>query len=101
VDGWNKRDTFYIFAEDAIALCAFENPQTCPVKHLLDMQQRQKTAGELNSAILGKLNLNRESKLSVLTKMVVWGESKLEAKISFPKVTCDTWCKSEVPPQQL
>ena len=38
--------------ERTVALLAFEDISTCPVGDLLDVSQRQKTASELNAAIL-------------------------------------------------
>ena len=35
-----------------MALLAFEDQKSCPVGYLLDPSQRQKTASELNAAIL-------------------------------------------------
>jgi hypothetical protein len=38
--------------ERTVALLAFEDTVNCPVGELLDISQRQKTASELNAAIL-------------------------------------------------
>jgi hypothetical protein len=38
--------------ERTVALLAFEDTANCPVGELLDISQRQKTASELNAAIL-------------------------------------------------
>lgn len=38
--------------ERTVALLAFEDTASCPVGELLDISQRQKTASELNAAIL-------------------------------------------------
>lgn len=39
-------------AERTVALLAFEDARSCPVADLMDVAQRQKTASELNAAIL-------------------------------------------------
>lgn len=38
--------------ERTVALLAFEDARSCPVADLMDIAQRQKTASELNAAIL-------------------------------------------------
>lgn len=38
--------------ERTVALLAFEDVNNCPVRELLDISQRMKTASEVNAAIL-------------------------------------------------
>lgn len=52
---YNEQHAFLEELERAVALLAFDDASTCPVKEvkeLLDNAQRQKTASELNAAIL-------------------------------------------------
>jgi glucose-induced degradation protein 8 len=67
-------------AENTIALIAFEDPMKCPVKHLMESQQRQSIASEMNKAILRHLNHRTEPKLAHLVKMLAWCQDKLEGK---------------------
>lgn len=51
----NEQHAFLEELERTVALLAFDDASTCPVKEvkeLLDNAQRQKTASELNAAIL-------------------------------------------------
>lgn len=48
-------------AERTIALLAFEDVKAAPMADLLDIAQRQKTASELNAAILASQDLVRSS----------------------------------------
>lgn len=48
-------------AERTVALLAFEDATSAPMADLLDISQRQKTASELNSAILASQSLARTS----------------------------------------
>jgi CTLH/CRA C-terminal to LisH motif domain len=50
-------------AERTIALLAFEDVKAAPMADLLDIAQRQKTASELNAAILASQDLVRFSRL--------------------------------------
>jgi glucose-induced degradation protein 8 len=57
-----------------MALLAFEDFQKSPIGELLDYSQRQKTAGELNSAILTSQCQDKDPKLPLLLKMLVWAQ---------------------------
>ena len=74
-------------AENTIALIAFEDPNSCPCKHLMELQQRQMIASELNKAVLARLNHSTESKLASLVKMLAWCQDRLESRAKFPKLT--------------
>lgn len=69
-----------------MALLAFEEPRSSPVGDLMDVGQRQKTAGELNAAILASCNQEKESRLSLLLKLLLWSQGQLDDKASYPKV---------------
>ncbi len=72
--------------ERTMALLAFEDVGKSPVGDLLDMSQRQKTAGEVNSAILSTFCQDKDAKLPMMLKMLVWAQNSLEEKINFPKM---------------
>lgn len=74
-------------AETTIALIAFHDPASCPVGNLMDVAQRQKTAGLLNRSILAKLDQEQEPLLPALMKMLLWGQEKLDAHAKYPKMT--------------
>lgn len=97
--------------EKTMALLAFEEQTTSPVGHLLDHAQRQKTASELNAAILtaqcqekgregrGEYEVLRRSlthrhpvfyadpKLPALLKMLIWAQQQLGEKATYPRIT--------------
>jgi hypothetical protein len=57
-----------------MALLAFEDHTRSPVADLLDYGQRQKTASELNAAILTSQCQEKDPKLPSLLKMLVWAQ---------------------------
>jgi hypothetical protein len=75
--------------ERTMALLAFESAPNAPsaIAELLSPAQRMKTAGEVNAAILESLSQGKEVKLVGLLKLLCWGESMLEEKTGFPKVS--------------
>ena len=79
-----------------MTLLAFESSPAAPpaVSELLSSGQRQKTAGEVNAAILESLSQGKEVKLVGLLKLLSWGESMLEERAEFPKVRLLVlrWC---------
>ncbi|KAF9646116.1 lish motif-containing protein [Thelephora ganbajun] len=74
--------------ENTMALLAFESSKSAPesISSLLSPNQRMKTAGEVNAAILESFSQGKESKLVALLKLLCWGESMLEERADFPKV---------------
>ncbi|KAI8926758.1 CTLH/CRA C-terminal to lish motif domain-containing protein [Entophlyctis helioformis] len=72
--------------ERTMALLAFDDTRTSPVGDLLDNSQRQKTASELNAAILTAQCQEKDPKLPSLLKMLVWAQNQLEEKMTFPKI---------------
>lgn len=72
--------------ERTLALLVFENPAESPLGDLLEMTQRQKTASELNEAILESQSLAGKPKLPNLLKVLVWAQQLLEEKAQFPKI---------------
>lgn len=72
--------------ERTVALLAFEDAKNSPVADLMDVAQRQKTASELNAAILSSQCQEEEPKLPHLLKMMIWSQNRLQDKVSFPQV---------------
>ncbi|WZN66884.1 glucose-induced degradation 8-like protein [Chloropicon roscoffensis] len=64
--------------ERTLALLAFEDPSTSPVKDLLGVQRRQQAASELNSAILHAQCQEKEPKLPNLLKLLKWSQNRLD-----------------------
>jgi hypothetical protein len=74
-------------AERTVALLAFEDAKSSPVGDLMDVAQRQKTASELNAAILSSQGQEKEPRLVLLLKMMLWAQQQLDEKATYPKVT--------------
>ena len=73
--------------ERTVALLAFEDIKSSPVADLMDVTQRQKTASELNAAILSSQCQEEEPRLPHLLKMMIWVQNRLKTKIaSFPVI---------------
>ncbi|KAG6552154.1 hypothetical protein Mapa_006256 [Marchantia paleacea] len=72
--------------ERTVALLAFEDTASCPVGELLDVSQRQKTASELNAAILTSQSHEKDPKLPSLLKMLIWAQNQLDEKASYPRI---------------
>ncbi|CAH7670169.1 CTLH/CRA C-terminal to lish motif domain-containing protein [Phakopsora pachyrhizi] len=65
------------------------NMSNSPPQHIRELllpAQRQRTAGELNSAILTSQSHGKNPKLPILLRMMSWGESLLCARADFPKL---------------
>jgi hypothetical protein len=79
---------FLLELERTMALLAFESSPSVPesLAELLSPEQRMKTAGELNAAILDSLSYGKEAKLVALIKLFCWGESMLAERADFPRV---------------
>jgi hypothetical protein len=71
--------------ERTMALLAFEDNVQSPVGDLLHPSQRQRTASELNAAILTSQSQEKDPKLPSLLKMLVWAQTQLEEKVSYPQ----------------
>eukprot|EP00002_Diphylleia_rotans_P036016 TRINITY_DN789_c0_g2_i1.p1 TRINITY_DN789_c0_g2~~TRINITY_DN789_c0_g2_i1.p1 ORF type:complete len:227 (-),score=73.36 TRINITY_DN789_c0_g2_i1:296-976(-) len=72
--------------ERTMALLAFENAADSPVSDLLDSSQRQKTASELNAAILASQGQEKDPKLPNLLKLLTWCQNQLDEKIKYPRI---------------
>ena len=79
--------------EKTMSLLAFDNSEGSPGAHLLGNGQRNKTASELNAAILESQAQDTTPKLPTLLKMLLFAQKRLEEKISYPKIldllSCD------------
>ncbi|KAG2373970.1 hypothetical protein C9374_011635 [Naegleria lovaniensis] len=72
--------------EKAMSLLAFENNEQSPFANLLTSGQRQKTASELNSAILSAQHEETEPQLQKLLRKLIFGQTRLQEKVSYPKI---------------
>jgi len=74
--------------ERTMALLAFESSPSAPpaIAELLSTEQRMKTAGELNAAILESLSQGKDAKLVGLVKLLCWGEAMLDERAEYPRV---------------
>jgi hypothetical protein len=81
--------------EQTMALLAFDlkasaaSPAGAPidVAELLLPSQRQRTANELNLAILESQRGGKEAKMTTLLRVLVWAEALLSEKADFPRVS--------------
>ncbi|KAI9265992.1 CTLH/CRA C-terminal to lish motif domain-containing protein [Sporodiniella umbellata] len=80
--------------ERTMALLAFQDVVDSPVQDLLHSGQRQKTAGELNAAILVNQSQEKDSKLPSLLKMLAWSQSQLDKRMNYPKI--ENWVKADL-----
>ncbi|GLC39432.1 Glucose-induced degradation complex subunit [Pleodorina starrii] len=83
--------------ERTVALLAFEDTKSCPVGDLMEVAQRQKTASELNAAILQSQAQEREPRLPVLLKVLLWAQAQLDERATYPRIT-DLATAQLVPP---
>ena len=73
--------------EKTMALFAFDGvDKSNPVSYLLDHSQRQKTASELNAAILTSQCQDKDPKLPQLLKILLWAQNQLSEKVTFPQM---------------
>jgi len=72
--------------EQTMALLAFDDNDKSPVKGLLEHSQRQKTASELNAAILTSQCQDRDPRLLSLLKLLTWAQNQLNEKAVFPNI---------------
>lgn len=72
--------------EKTVALLAFDDPRCSPVGELMDASQRQKTASELNAAILSSQCHETEPRVALLLKMMLWAQQRLDERLIYPKI---------------
>lgn len=70
--------------ERTMALLAFSDAKASPVAHLLEPAQRQKTASELNAAILDSQCQDKDPKLPAMLKLLMWAQEQLKQYAEFP-----------------
>ncbi|KAJ1936603.1 hypothetical protein EC988_008147 [Linderina pennispora] len=71
--------------ERTMALLAFDR-QDSPVAELLEFGQRQRTANELNAALLAAHSQPREPKLPALLQLLAWTQAQLDDKARYPRI---------------
>ncbi|KAL3820526.1 hypothetical protein ACJIZ3_006431 [Penstemon smallii] len=81
-----ENQSFLEELERTVALLAFEDVTNCPVRDLLDISQRLKTASEVNAAILTSQSHEKDPKLPSLLKMLVWAQNQLDEKATYPRI---------------
>eukprot|EP00039_Didymoeca_costata_P006525 m.91083 g.91083 ORF g.91083 m.91083 type:complete len:230 (-) comp13288_c0_seq5:1804-2493(-) len=66
--------------EEVMGLFAFQDKHNSPLSHLLQATQRQKTASELNRAILSSQGQDTRPRLYSLLKLLLWAQERLEQR---------------------
>ena len=70
-----------------MCLLAFEQPAKSPLAALVAQSQRIKISSEVNTQLLKhSQNIEKESKLPVLLKLLVWQQKKLGEFYTFPAI---------------
>ncbi|KAJ2569658.1 hypothetical protein IW140_002912 [Coemansia sp. RSA 1813] len=78
--------------ERTMALLAFDNvtmangSHMSPLADLLDFAHRQKTANELNAALLAAHSQPKEPKLPALLQLLAWTQDQLDKKATYPRI---------------
>jgi len=72
--------------ERTVALLAFDDPHSSPVGELMEPSQRQKTASELNAAILSSQCHETEPRVALLLKMMLWAQQRLDERAHYPRI---------------
>lgn len=72
--------------ERTMALLAFDLSKDMPLAELMDFSHRQRTANELNAALLAAHSQPREPKLPALLQLLRWTQDQLEEKTKFPRI---------------
>ncbi|CAM8912043.1 hypothetical protein QQ045_033191 [Rhodiola kirilowii] len=72
--------------ERTVALLVFDDTLISPVQELMDPAHRNKTASEVNAAILTSQNHEKDPKLPALLKMLIWAQSQLDEKAIYPHI---------------
>lgn len=72
--------------EQTMTLLLFDSNAPQSVAGLLDTNQRQKTASELNAAILASECQVQDPKLPNLFKLLIWAQNQLDERCHYPKL---------------
>jgi hypothetical protein len=83
-----------------VALLAFDDVGASPLADLMDPAQRQKTASELNAAILSSQSKEKEPRLPTLLKLVLWAQARLDEKARYPRIADLGTAELQEPPPQ-
>jgi len=78
---------FLVELERTMALLAFEDQSKSPLAELLSNAQRQKTASELNAAILASQCQEKDPRLPLLLRMLKWAQAQLDDRIRYPRIS--------------
>ncbi|CAM9358888.1 unnamed protein product [Phaeothamnion confervicola] len=79
--------TFLEQLEQTMTLLAFKDARTSPLAHLLDVEQRQATAGRLNASILAAQYEQKEPRLPDLLRLLEHAQRDLDGRTAYPVVT--------------
>ena len=66
--------------EQTYGLLVFEKPEESPFGYLMDMNQRNILAAEVNSLICGNNGRNATSKLEQLFRLIVWNKQQVQSR---------------------
>lgn len=86
--------------ERTMTLLAFDDPSVAPMSDLLSPAQRQKTASELNAAILSSQCQDKDPKLPSLLKLLSWAQDELKKTTVFPVMDVRTGVLEHVPEEE-
>ncbi|XP_012449471.1 protein GID8 homolog isoform X1 [Gossypium raimondii] len=81
-----ENQSFLEELERTVSLLVFKDVSNCPVRELLDISQRLKTANEVNAAILTSQSHEKDPKLHSLLKMLIWAQNQLDEKATYPRI---------------
>mmetsp|Transcript_9585 Transcript_9585/g.19606 ORF Transcript_9585/g.19606 Transcript_9585/m.19606 type:complete len:203 (+) Transcript_9585:353-961(+) len=91
-----EKPEFLAELERTLALLAFTDQSCSPVASLLLPSQRQKTASELNAAILSSQGQRTIPKLPRSIALLLWAENASSPPESFPKMDLETGSLSDL-----
>ncbi|KAJ2552858.1 hypothetical protein EV175_003156 [Coemansia sp. RSA 1933] len=78
--------TMALLAFDNVAMAAANGSHMSPLADLLDFAHRQKTANELNAALLAAHSQPKEPKLPALLQLLAWTQDQLDKKATYPRI---------------
>lgn len=81
-----KNPQFVTDLEPTMRLLAFKDITKSPTAYLLSATQRQKTANELNAAILNNQGQGKDRKLPGMFNFLDWGQKRLKEYTDFPEM---------------
>jgi hypothetical protein len=73
--------------ERTMLLLAYEDAREAPTAELLGLEQRRRTAGELNAAILHSQQQQQTPQLTMMVRLLQWAQDELQHKqVAFPRI---------------